>query len=252
MRVDEPVVLSDAWHVLVHLGPAPIIARVSSGGSGDVLRELEVARHAARNGAPVIEPTDLFDPGPYEHDGRTVAFWRFVEITGELDAAAAGRGLRTVHDALDDFEGALPRCERRDEVETMLAAMPPSADADLLRELASRDLPEGQALHGDAHVFNCMQGERGPVWHDFETACRGPREFDLAALMLYDRSEAEHPPSRAALAAYGPFDAALLEAALPVYGAWIAASWLSVAERSPSLAARAPALIRFLRRFSDR
>jgi hypothetical protein len=123
--VDDPVVLRDAWHVLVHLRPAPLVARVSVGGSGDVVRELVVARHAARNGAPVIEPTDLLDPGPHERDGYVLVFWTFVEDGGELDA--------------------------------MLAALPPGADAELLRELASRTLPAGQALHGDAHVFNCMQ-----------------------------------------------------------------------------------------------
>ena len=28
---DDPIVLRDAWHVLVHLRPLPLVARVSSG-----------------------------------------------------------------------------------------------------------------------------------------------------------------------------------------------------------------------------
>ncbi|HEV2590343.1 MAG TPA: hypothetical protein VGU02_00490, partial [Gaiellaceae bacterium] len=51
----DAVVLSDAWHVLVHLKPSPVVARVSSGapgaGSGDVGRELAVAAHAFARGA---------------------------------------------------------------------------------------------------------------------------------------------------------------------------------------------------------
>jgi Ser/Thr protein kinase RdoA (MazF antagonist) len=251
VRCDDPVVLRDAWHVLVHLRPAPVVARVTSGAPGvdsdDVVRELEVARHAARNGAPVVAPSDLLDPGPHEHDGHTIAFWRFVEIRGELDPGAAGHGLRVLHDALADYDGPLPRSERRLEVETMLAGREQSDDVELLRGLASRELPEGQALHGDAHLGNCMQTARGPVWHDLETACRGPREFDLAALTLNTRWDGENPAVRAALAAYGRYDADLVEAALPVYGAWIAASWLTASARRPDLVPRLARLLSFLR-----
>ena len=251
MRCDDAVVLRDAWNVLVHLRPAPLVARVSSGapgaGSGDVAVELEVAGHAVRRGAPVVQPTDLFDPGPHEHGGHVLGFWRFVDTHGELDPAAAGRGLRAVHDALADFDGELPRCERRHQVETMLAALEPGADAEVLRELASRELPAGQALHGDAGLSNCMQSARGPVWHDFETACCGPREYDLAAVVLHNRWDAEDPARRAALDGYRPYDEDILEAALPVYGAWIAASWLTSAARRPGLMPRADRLVAYLR-----
>ena len=92
----------------------------------------------------------------------------------------------------------------------MLEPFAPSDDAELLCELASRELPEGQALHGDAHLFNCLQTTAGPIWHDLETACRGPREYDLAALVLDDRSKAD-PEARTALAAYGSYDEEFLE-----------------------------------------
>ena len=50
LRCDKPVVLREAWHVLVHLWPSPVVARVTSGAAGvdpaDVERELTVAIHA--------------------------------------------------------------------------------------------------------------------------------------------------------------------------------------------------------------
>lgn len=235
LRVDDPVVLSDAWHVLVHLRPLPLVARVSSGRPLQpperVANELAVASHAARAGASVVPPSDLFDPGPHEHGGHVVAFWRYVEPGGELDPRAAGEALRGIHEALADYAGALPELHTADTVD-LLDSLEPSADVEFLRELASRPIGgAAQALHGDAHLANCLPG---PLWHDFETACRGPREFDLAALAL----SAETPfqeRSRLALAAYGDHDPELLDVCIASYMAWICASYMAASSRRPSL-----------------
>jgi thiamine kinase-like enzyme len=69
----------------------------------------------------------------------------------------------------------------------LLDELPASDDTELLHELASAPLPVTQALHGDAHLSNCMQTTAGTLWHDFETSCRGPREYDLAALVHHER-----------------------------------------------------------------
>ena len=252
VHCEKPVVLGEAWHVLVHLWPSPVVARVTSGAPGvdpaDVERELAVARHAARAGAPVVRPSDLLPPGPHRHGGHTLVFWQYIARAGELDAGAAGRGLRTIHDSLADYDGDLPRAGRAEEVRAMLQPFPPSDDVELLCELASRDLPEGQALHGDAHLFNCIQTSAGPVWHDLETACRGPREYDLAALVLDDRSGDADPEARRALAAYGSYDEELLEQALLAYAAWVAASFMVAVARRPDAAAALERQLRFLRR----
>ena len=252
VHCEKPVVLSEAWHVLVHLWPAPVVARVTSGAPGvdpaDVERELVVACHAARANAPVVQPSDLLPPGPHRHGGHTLVFWRYLLQAGKLDASSAGRGLQAIHDSLADYDGELPRAGRADEVRAMLQPFAPSDDVELLCELASRELPEGQALHGDAHLFNCIQTTSGPIWHDLETACRGPREYDLAALVLGDRSKAD-PEARSALAAYGSYDEELLERALPVYAAWVAASFMAAIERRPDSAPALERQLRFLRRF---
>ena len=235
LRSDDPVVLRDAWHVLVHLRPLPIVARVSSGRSyppeEDVIRELEVASHAARAGAPVVPPSDLLDPGPHRNGGHVVVFWKYAGQPREVEPVAAGEGLRAIHEALADYDGELPSLHT-DDLARITDSLEPSPDVDLLRELGLRQ-PVGrpQALHGDAHLANCLPG---PLWHDFETACRGPREFDLAALALSARVRADEP-SRIAVEGYGDHDADLLEEFLPVYAAWIYASFMVALPRRPEL-----------------
>jgi Phosphotransferase enzyme family len=235
---EDPVVLRDAWHVLVHLRPLPLVARVSSGRpypegppEDGVIIELAVASHAARGGAPVVPPSDLLDPGPHRHGGHVVAFWQYVEPKREVEPVAAGQGLRAIHEALAGYDGTLPSLHT-DDLLGILERLEPSADVELVRELGLRK-PGGrkQALHGDAHLANCLPG---PLWHDFETACRGPRELDLAALALSARVR-EDDASRIALEAYGDHDADVLEECLPIYAAWIYASFMIALPRRPEL-----------------
>ncbi len=250
LRADDPVVLRDAWHVLVHLRPLPVVARVSSGRpfpegpqEDDVIRELAVASHAALAGAPVVPPSDLLDPGPHRHGRHVVVFWQYVEPRGELDPRAAGRALRTVHEALADYEEELPVLHT-DDLIGIVDGLEPSADAELLREVGERrPVGPSQAVHGDAHLLNCLPG---PLWHDFETACRGPRELDLAALAL-SALEREDPASRLALEAYGEHDRELLEELVPVYAAWIYASFMAALPRRPELGPRLAEHLRWLR-----
>ncbi|HST16053.1 MAG TPA: phosphotransferase [Gaiellaceae bacterium] len=250
----EPVVLGDAWHVLVHLKPHPLVARVSSAlpfpegpNPDDVPLELEVAGHAARAGAPVVPPSADVDPGPHRHDGHVVTFWRYVERRGDLDSRAAGRGLRLIHDALEDCAVGLPPRGHGDDVRAMLGTLEPSADVELLLVLsAGSPEPDGQALHGDAHLDNCLQSADGPLWHDLESTCRGPREYDLAALVLGDRRTGV-TRARETLCAYGSHDAALLDALVPVYAAWVYASMLLALPRRPDLRPLLDDRIRWLR-----
>jgi Ser/Thr protein kinase RdoA (MazF antagonist) len=224
-----------------------VVARVSSGKplqpEDRIVLELGVASHAARAGARVVPPSDLLDPGPHRHGGRIVAFWQYVEPGGELDPRAAGAALREIHEALADYSGELPALHTVD-TRGLIDSLEPSADVEFLRELASRPIDgPAQALHGDAHLGNCLPG---PLWHDFETACRGPREFDLAALAL----SAETPfqeRSRLALAAYGDHDLERLDACIASYMAWICASYMVESARRPSLPRLLEARLRWLR-----
>src|SRR5947207_7453994 len=195
LRCDEPVVLRDAWHVLVHLRPSPVVARVSSPlpypegpDPQGVVREIAVASFCARAGCAVVPPASEVEAVPYREGDNVVTFWQYIEPHDEPDPCAAVHALRKIHDALQDYDGLLPAFGHPEETRDLLDALRPSAEVDLLREIAARrpDV-DGQPLHGDAHLFNVLASPSGPLWHDFEPPCQGPREYDLAALVSQER-----------------------------------------------------------------
>jgi len=198
----QPVLRNAAHHTLLQLSPLELVARVQSAGSTDVawsraLREIQVASHLSRCGAPVLTPL-VEKAGPYVFAGCVVTFWPFVPDARpgkEADAGLAAETLAIVHDALRDYAGALPSYTRSlDHCWSLLVddgKTPELArgDRDLLRRefLRLRDViavSSGPAvpLHGDAHMGNLLIGPHGPLWIDFEDACLGPREYDIACL----------------------------------------------------------------------
>jgi aminoglycoside phosphotransferase (APT) family kinase protein len=240
-------VLRDRTNVLVHLAPAPVVARVPL--TFTLVRppewfaqEVELAAFLADRGAPVAPPAD--DPGPYEHEGVLVTLWAHVDHDlARADPAAGGRALRALHAALADYPGSLPPCDRREEVADVLWRVTPSIlasaeELDLLRAAVRRlePLPPGRPLHGDAHLRNVLWTPDGPLWSDLENACSGPVEFDLAALTWRDI-----PGSDEALSAYGAHDPALVEASQPALTILLAAWTLVLAARvaTPDLIAEA-------------
>src|SRR5512133_341588 len=245
MRCDDPLILREAWHVLVHLRPAPVVARVTSSvpypegpDPEGVVRELSVAAFCAQAGCAVVPPASEVEAVPYRRDGHIVTFWRYIEPYDDPDPGAAVQELRRLHDALEEYAGALPPFGHPQEMEDVLDALPPSDDVELLRAIvARRPDVDGQALHGDAHIYNVRGSPRGPLWHDFETACHGPREYDLAA--FWEDGE---------LAAYGPYDRELLEAVRPLYVAWVTASMMMALPRRPELAGAVERRLRELSR----
>jgi hypothetical protein len=72
---DDPVVLRDRGNLLVHLRPAPVVARVATvtgtrrPGDAWLRREVSIAGHLAARGMPVVPPSAEIDPGPHTHDG---------------------------------------------------------------------------------------------------------------------------------------------------------------------------------------
>jgi Ser/Thr protein kinase RdoA (MazF antagonist) len=214
----DPVVLRDGLNVLVHLRPAPVVARVPGTiarvrpGADWLRREIAVAGHLARAGAPVVAPSAELPPGPHERDGHVLSFWTHVPVREEpVDPAAAGAALSECHAALRDFHGSLPLLATITEAEALLARLAaeevlgPMTAARLLERiediasvLGSLRAPV-QALHGDAHLNNALNGPDGPLWNDWEDTCLGPVGWDAGCLLSSsqgrERAEAAYAAS---------------------------------------------------------
>ena len=230
VRSSDPEILAARSNLLLHLRPAPVVARVALATAvlrPDVrdffAREVAVAGFLAGQGVGVVPPSDEIPPGPHEHDGLILSFWRFVEPVPDRQpsVAEAAAALQELHGALRDFSGELPLLapplveipRLLDRIERLgdLAA----SDLALLRDAWERLAPvlrsparPARALHGDAHLRNLIPTAAGLLWNDFEDTCSGPVEWDLACFcpLLSEGREA-------ALAAYGAGAPALEELA---------------------------------------
>lgn len=204
LRVAEPTVLADLFSLMVHLRPAPVVARVSTimhrlrSPIEDWLRlEIDVTSFLAEQGAPAVAPSGELPPGPHTADGFAISFWTYLEpdpdrVPTTDDCAAM---LVDLHSVLRSYPGELPlvcatdvprAMAMLDEVGDVLSM----AEADLLRASAERLAPflaapdgELRPLHGDAHPGNLIATREGPMWIDFEDVCLGPVEWDLASMM---------------------------------------------------------------------
>lgn len=197
-----PAILKAAHHTTFLISPLEIVARVQSAEPVDTAwrraaGEIAVARHLAERGAPALVPLGAL-AGPHVAASSVVTFWPYVEhtgVAGDGDAALAAATLAAVHRALLDYDGELPSYTRAlDRCRAVLADDDASAalsagDRDLLKTRYRRLRHDVEAtdgnwvpLHGDAHPGNLLLGRHGPLWVDFEDACLGPREYDIASL----------------------------------------------------------------------
>jgi hypothetical protein len=226
---EDAVVVAAGSNVLVHLKPAPVIARVMTGTAvlhGDVetwlAREVAAGAFLGERGLAVA-PSDVLAPGPHQYEGLWMTFWEFVEhdASGALPRAhELGGSLRELHAALADFPGELGRLsDIRDWLDRLLAELHPSPrltrqDRDLLRsqlqELTATvfesPLP-AQAIHGDASISNLLRTDNGLIWNDLEDTCVGPVHWDVAGLIIEARTRGESEAFVADfLRAYGGLD----------------------------------------------
>src|SRR5688500_19947970 len=86
LRVGEPTVLNDLFSLMVHLKPAPVVARVATCMpklrtpiEGWLEREIAVTTYLAEQGAPVVGPSQELPPGPHERGGVPISVWTYVE-----------------------------------------------------------------------------------------------------------------------------------------------------------------------------
>jgi aminoglycoside phosphotransferase (APT) family kinase protein len=250
--------------VLVHLAPAPVVARVATTTAlvrpqpGEWLaRELDVAGFLAERGAPVVAPSDELPAGPHEHAGLFMTFWRFLEHdpvrTPEVTEVAAA--LAELHAELRAYPRELPvLVPALDEVSRGIAFLEErqalsADDLEFVRDsharvqcALERSPSPMQPLHGDAHMSNVLHTPDGLVWSDFEDACAGPVDWDLACLTAVSSLVAEP-----VLGAYGGGSLTRLEPFLEARELQTVV-WLALyAQRFPERRGRAEAKVRALR-----
>jgi hypothetical protein len=206
---DDAVVVAAGSNVLVHLKPAPVIARVMTGTAELhagverwLAREVAVGAFLGERGL-AVPPTDVLAPGPHQYEGLWMTFWQFVEheASGPLPSAhELGDSLRELHAALAEFPGQLGRLsEVGDWLDRLAAELRPSPglssqDRDLLRSRLRELTPNvfestlpAQAIHGDASMGNLLRTGNGLVWNDLEDVCIGPVHWDVAGLIIEAR-----------------------------------------------------------------
>jgi hypothetical protein len=224
---DEAVRIGAGSNVLVHLKPAPVVARVMTGTAvlhDDterwLAREVAVAAFVAERTDLVVPPSDILPPGPHVQDGLWMTLWKFVPHDAQApppEPRELGRSLRGLHAALADFPGDLaPLSEVRDWLERLLAELRPSPpltqrDIDWLRFELDALTPavfesslSAQALHGDASMSNLLRTDSGLVWNDLEDVCAGPVAWDISGLVASARARGQSAKFiEELLAAYG-------------------------------------------------
>ncbi|HEV7585709.1 MAG TPA: aminoglycoside phosphotransferase family protein [Solirubrobacteraceae bacterium] len=207
---EDAVVVAAGSNVLVHLKPAPVVARVMTGTAvlhGDVerwlAREVAVGAFLGERGL-AVPPSDVLAPGPHQHGGLWMTFWEFVEHDASRPLPRPhelGGSLRELHTALADFPGELGRLsDVRDWLDLLLAGLHPTRaltarDRDQLRSRLRELTPSvfesslpAQAIHGDASISNLLRTQTGLIWNDLEDICIGPVHWDVAGLIAEARA----------------------------------------------------------------
>lgn len=230
LDVRDPVVLHDAFSVVVHLAPAPVVVRVPlvlpPGLSGQRLaarqqRELDVVSWMHARGFPVVPPSPLVPPAPVARDGMSMTFWELADVADDHAAyqPVAASLVTELHLELRDYPArdALPFLAPVSHtvpslLERLEAAPGPMTPADLDRARREWELLEPvlgsrtgfaerfpdtpvQTVHGDGPSYNVIRTKAGIRFADFEDVCLAPVEWDLALatqdeVESYDREAA--------------------------------------------------------------
>jgi Ser/Thr protein kinase RdoA (MazF antagonist) len=233
LRADAAAVIHSGSNVLVHLRPAPVVARVMTGTVALhddpqtwLERELSVLEFLAPSGVAVA-PSRLISPGPHCHDGLWMTFTEWIAdvepiLAGESAAnlgraSGLGAALRDLHDRLRPFAGELGDLRAvHGDIERLLGQLAPSdakQDAaiaslreqlEMLRTVVFEACLPAQALHGDVSLRNLLRTPNRLVWNDFEDTFRGPVHWDVASYVGSLRIDgASEGAVQEMLAAYG-------------------------------------------------
>jgi hypothetical protein len=196
LPVDDAVVLHDSNRLAVRLLPCDVLARIApEAHQAGAAFEVEVARRLAETESPIAALEPRAEPRVYLRDGFSITLWTYYESvpTGDIAPSEYAQALERLHAGMRQIEVTAPHFTDRVEEAQGLVATPAqtpelaAADRELLgetlrslrRAIVDRGSPE-QLLHGEPHPGNLLRTERGLLFVDLETCCRGPVEFDIA------------------------------------------------------------------------
>ena len=196
LRVDDAVVLHNSNRLAVRLLPGEILARVAPAeDQAGAEFEIRLARRLADTDSPVAELEPRVEPRVYLHDDFAVTLWTYYQAVppGAFAPAEYAEALQRLHAGMRQVTVKVPHfTERVAEAQWLVghAEMTPELlgpDRLLLRDTLQRfteavvDRGAGeQLLHGEPHPGNLLRTEKGLLFVDLETLCRGPVEFDVA------------------------------------------------------------------------
>ncbi|MBU9765793.1 phosphotransferase [Mycobacterium sp. TNTM28] len=212
LAAEKATVLHDAFSVVAHLEPTPVVARVQvvlppgmtrQDQAERQQRELDVAAWLDSQGVPVVAPAPQLPRSPVRRGGFGMTFWDLADVAADhepysavpmaqaatLHAALArypqelafltpfNRSLGGLIGALDDAPVLLPSDIRRARGEYAVLR---SALAD--RAAFHSRFPDVsvQTIHGDGPALNVIRTTDGVRFSDFEDVTCGPVEWDLA------------------------------------------------------------------------
>jgi hypothetical protein len=196
LRVDDAVVVHNSNRLAVRLLPCGVLARVApaeaqAGADFEVL----LARRLAETDSPVAELEPRVEPRVYLRDDFAVTLWTYYRFVppGDFAPVEYAEALHRLHAGMRQVAVKVPHfTERVAEAQWLVghAEMTPELlgpDRDLLRDTLQRSTDavvdrgaDEQLLHGEAHPGNLVRTEKGLLFVDLETLCRGPVEFDVA------------------------------------------------------------------------
>ena len=193
---EQATVIYSGSNVVVHLCPAPVVARVMTGTMALhhdprrwLEREISVLEFLAPSGLAVA-PSPLMASGLHHHDGLWMTFSEWIADVGPAthldDAHRLGRTLRDLHDALQPFDGDLGDLRAlRGDIERLHGQLRPAdarqagvisvlqARLTELREVVFEATLPTQALHGDVSLTNLLGTPHRLVWDDLRTPSGG-------------------------------------------------------------------------------
>lgn len=211
----HPHVLHAGANAVLHLDPAPVVARVAHWTAAVRARpgahlglEVDLARRAASAGAAVVEPLPGEAAGPHDEPEGVLTMWPLLtDLRSCHDGAAAGESLALLHIAMAGYQGWMPGPENiaaDSHRAVMLLArlgVMETAEAVEIGELNRAALDEMRTvtaglgsrpgalvpLHGDPHGANLLDRSGRATWWDLDDAWRGPVEWDLTVMGRSDR-----------------------------------------------------------------